>query len=475
MRSACSGVGDAGGHRVEAGRAPGSARTRRSTAGWRRRRARRPTGARGPGRPARSPRVVSSSASASRPSSRAIAREVLGFPHQQAVQPDVLHVERVRRRVERRLVVDGRVVVGGLVHRGELRVHEVPVADRRRPVLEQPVAVAVAGLEPPVERAAQDRVRALEQVAVGVAPVRLPDGVAAERRVRAVDPVGQAAAQAGQVPVLGGAGERRPRRSSGRPPGRPATAARIAWKNASDCHTNQPPNFSAAHARVATVYGRSFTASHTVFQATTSRTAARLGASEASAAADDPASACRLRQRVPRRGLRALGVGRDRGGERDRRRHGVEPQHRPPARLRGGRPEVVAARLELAPGLGAVLVQVRRRPAGSRSGRQRRRPCPARPAATGGSTYAASPSGTSEPHRPVAERRLEAGLQQEPEPQAPLGRSPGPRRRRRPRRRRTRRIGRAAASRRASARLRRTSRPARAGRGGTSPGRSGSR
>ena len=110
-------------------------------------------------------------------------REMVALPHEQAVQPHVLHVEGVRRLVERGLVVHGRVVHGGLVHGGELGVHEVPVAHRRRPVLQETVAVAIAGLEPPVEGPAQDRVGPPQQPSVGVAPVDFPQGVGAEGRM----------------------------------------------------------------------------------------------------------------------------------------------------------------------------------------------------------------------------------------------------------------------------------------------------
>ena len=93
----------------------------------------------------------------------------LGLVHEQRVQPDVGTVEGVCRRDEPQLVVDRRVVVEGLVHRGEARVHEVPVADRRGSVFEDPVAVAVSGGPPPAVGVPQHRVGAFEEGGVAEA------------------------------------------------------------------------------------------------------------------------------------------------------------------------------------------------------------------------------------------------------------------------------------------------------------------
>ncbi len=344
--------------------------------------------------------------------------EVLGFPDQQAVEPNVLHVERVRRRIERGLVVHGRVVVGGLVHRGELRVHEVAVAHRRGAVLEQAVPVAVPRLEPPVEGAPQHGVGRLQQVAIGVAAMHLPDGVPSQGRVCAVDPVGQAASQPGQVAVLGRAREGRldvPARHL-------VVTCRGGQDRVEECVRlpHEPPAELVCRPRtrrdgVRPVIDR---VPHGVPGDDVPHRREGVVVRCSHPAGVVPGRG--VPEGASRRGLGVCRGGRDRGRERDAGRHGVAPQDRPPTRFPSGRPEVVPARLEFAPGLGAVLVQVRRH--GANRGQERRRPSHCRLAhADRRLDVRGLALGEAQPHRAVAEGRLEARLDDEPEPEPPLG------------------------------------------------------
>ena len=238
--------------------------------------------------------------------------------------------------------------------------------------------------------------------------------------MRAIDPIGETAPEPGQVAVLGCAGEsgldvpagdRRVAGDGGED--RVEEAVRLPDEPASELLRGPRPRRD----RVRPVVDRVPDGVPCHHVADGRMAAARRRAHDAAPAASTPSASPSASRAAA---SASSGSGRDRGGERDPRRHRVAAQHGPAPRLRLERAEVVAARLELAPCLGAVGVEMRGHrpgPGDERDPRTR-----SRPAGRDRRIHVRRLAlGHSEPQRPLAERRLEPGLQQEPEPQPPLG------------------------------------------------------